>query len=224
MLSAVFLLITFSFSAAEGVRYVTANPSPHGDCPSHPCLTLGQYINESSKYFTTGSTFMFLPGNHSLYTSLNITALSYLSLRGTKSNPQPTVVCSDEITVENVTSLDIEELTFIVHFSKEREDPSVFTFIDSTEVAIANSTFRKESINSTGRAISSTHSNFRLSNSLIESNAGRDGGAILAMQDTFMSLTSITFARNQALDMEGRSTLIIVQLLSVAPTSITIQQ
>lgn len=75
MLSKVLLPIVLLaiFGTAESVYQYVKPDSSAFDCPSQPCLTLDQYIRESDKYFTTGSVFEFLPGNHSLQTPLNMT-------------------------------------------------------------------------------------------------------------------------------------------------------
>ena len=45
-------------------------------CPGEPCLTLGQYTQQASKYFTTGSTFVFLAGNHTGVGATNLANVS----------------------------------------------------------------------------------------------------------------------------------------------------
>jgi hypothetical protein len=51
------------------VNYVRPDDSTTVSCPGQPCLTLDQYIQQTATYFTAGSTFAFLDGNHSLSTA-----------------------------------------------------------------------------------------------------------------------------------------------------------
>lgn len=191
-----FMLLLFSLSTAEDVQYI--KPSTSGDCPGQLCLTLDQYIQNSSKFFTTGSVFEFLSGNHSLGTSLNITAVSNISLRATEGS-RAIVTCNDEVTVNNVTSLNIKGITFILNLTlQEGKLLSAFIFTNSQEVIISNSIFKKESINSPGRAILSTDSSITIVDCLFENNRASDGGAIFAGQKTVMTLTGNNFTRNEA--------------------------
>ncbi len=196
MQSAVYMLLLFSLSTAATIQYVKPNAPSVGHCPGKPCLTLDQYIQESSSYFRTGSAFEFLPGNHSLSISLNITTVSNISFRGSESGA--IVICFNEVTVNNVTSLDMEGLTFILQL--EGKSLAAFVFTSSQEVVIANSLFR---IDSSGRGIFSIHSNITITNCLFEGNTGSSGGAIIAKQDTFLTLTVSIFVRNQAISAGG---------------------
>ena len=203
-LSTAFTLILLSWSAAaESIHYVRHNASSSGNCPLQPCLLLDQYIQESSKYFKTESTFIFLPGKHFLKTSLNITAVSNISFRGAQDNSHSTIICSDAITATNVTSLEIKGLTFILSLDQLNGQSSSLVFISSQEVAIANSVFQNGSIYSPGRAILSTDSEVTITNCLFESNKGDNGGAIFAEQGTFIILIGNTFTRNQATERGG---------------------
>lgn len=156
-------------------------------------------VTDTSQH--AGSVFIFLPGNHSLKTSLDITAVSNISFRGTTGNDSRIIIiCSDEVTVNNVTSMEIEGMTFILHLTQqEGKSLSAFAFTRSRGVVIANSVFQNENIPSPGRAILSTDSNITIVNCLFEGNTGSDhGGAIFASQDTFMTLVGNVFTRNKA--------------------------
>lgn len=203
-LSAAFALIVVSLSvAAESIHYVKQNASSSGDCPMQPCLFLDQYIQESSRYFKTGSTFVFLHGKHFLKTSLNITAVSNISFRGAQNHSHTTIICTDTITATNVTSLDIEGLTFVLSLAQQNGQSSALVFISSQEVIIANSVFLNGSIHSPGRAILSTDSEVTITDCLFEGNIGDNGGAIFAKKGTLMTLIGNTFAGNQAIGRGG---------------------
>ena len=144
---AVFILLLFSLSAAAigSIQYVKPDAPSSGNCSSHhPCYTLNQYIQESSKYFKTGSTFIFLPGNHSLRGSLNLTAVSELSFNGTENGPDSIIICNDEVTMNNMTKLNIEGIVFVLHlFQQDEKISSAFVFTSSQEVVLLIQYFRK---------------------------------------------------------------------------------
>ena len=204
---AVFILLLFSLSAAAigSIQYVKPDAPSSGNCSSHhPCYTLNQYIQESSKYFKTGSTFIFLPGNHSLRGSLNLTAVSELSFNGTENGPESIIICNDEVTMNNITKLNIEGIVFVLHlFQQDEKISSAFVFTNSQEVVIANSVFQKGSIHPPGRAIVATDSNITIIKCLFEGNTGDDGGAISARHNTIMTLDGSTFIGNQAIGRGG---------------------
>lgn len=57
------------------------------------------------------------------------------------------VICNDAISVNNITNLDIEGMTFIITSFKQGGDRSyVFLLINSQGVTIDNSKFQKESL------------------------------------------------------------------------------
>lgn len=55
------------------------------ECPGQPCLTLDQYTEKTDSYFVSGTTFIFLAGNHSLDSAINPVNISGLSLKGNGS-------------------------------------------------------------------------------------------------------------------------------------------
>ena len=196
MQPATLMLILLLGSTAESIQYVT--PNTLEDCPGEPpCLTLDQYILESSQYFTTGATFVFLPGNHSLNTSLTIATISNISFRGADIGPQAIIVCTDVVNVNNVTGLDINRITFMLQLTGSHL--SAFVFSSSQAIAINDSVFRNGSIPSPGRAILSADTSIMITNCLFEGNTGNGyGGALFALSGTIMTLSGNIFSRNQA--------------------------
>ena len=98
-------------ASAHNVYYVMS--SSHY-CPGQPCLTLDQYNQQTETYFTTGSTFVFLAGNHITNTTVNLTSISEITLRG-EMNTQVNILCSIKVVFlfKNVSNLRIEGLAFL---------------------------------------------------------------------------------------------------------------
>ena len=119
LLLLIFIQILVLDVSAQNIQYVKPNNSLPLNCPSQPCLTLGQYVKESSRYFTSGSTFIFLPGNHSLETTVHLTDISNMTLRGTENNIN--ILYMNEVTIRciSVTNLIIEQLIFVLNHVNE---------------------------------------------------------------------------------------------------------
>ena len=194
MINSFLLVILFSLSVGGCIQYVRPNASSPKACPSEPCFTLDQYILNTSNYFTTGTTFIFLPGNHSLEIQLNITSVSSITFEGSE-NGTCIVLCIERVTVQNATGLSIEGMKFLI------KQESVFTLDSCQEVVITNSEFQKGSLLLSDRAILCVNSTVMIRNCTFEGRtaAGQhDGGAIKTQQGTIMTLTGNVFSRNQA--------------------------
>ena len=192
------VLIFFTLVCAENIWYVKPSISILEDCPSKPCLTLNEYIQESGRYFISGSIFVFLSGSHSLETPLNITSVSNIAFIG-KNDSYPNILCADRVSVNNVTDFAIERIIFILILAQQEGAlSSAFIFTGCEEVTIANSLFQKKIIDTQGNAIMSTSSNITITGCLFEGNTGNNGGAIFARQNTFLSLIGSTFLKNKA--------------------------
>ena len=105
---------------------VTRKESP---CTAELCLTLEEYVEDATNYFTSDTTLLFLPGNHSLNILgfVEIINVSNLALVGVDSytpgfkglsEPVSRIVCSGSefwnsgIAIINATNLHIESLSF----------------------------------------------------------------------------------------------------------------
>lgn len=91
------------------------------NCPGQPCLSLSDM---PGRYFTTGSTFVFLAGNHSLHTVISLTNSSDITLKGVGNGPvgnSPTTRIFLEgnatILCDHVSKLNIRKLVFNFHRS-----------------------------------------------------------------------------------------------------------
>lgn len=161
-------------------RYVTPNSPSDIICPGLPCLSLGQYVELTERYFTTGSTFVFLPGNHSLESVLSLENVSDVTMRGVGSGSTARIFLGRQVTIfcDEVQNIRIEGLTFIL--CSYQCISSAMQILDSAEIVISDSIFQgsgKEPLN-TVNSIHSHNSNFTVLNCLFEGNTGSNGGAI----------------------------------------------
>ena len=97
-----------------------------GPCGSPPCLTLQDYLNNGSHFFTNHSSFLFLPGTHYLNKSLSLEQLENVTLRGAATGVarlaiSPNTVLfvdkSNSIAMENLSIYYQGYLTFTESYS-----------------------------------------------------------------------------------------------------------
>ena len=196
------LLSVSGVSAWQEVHYVRSASSSLTSCPGQPCLTLGQYTEKTSKYFTTGSVFVFLAGNHTGIGTIYFTKVSGVTL---KTNPPAAayILCWNgfSIVCDNVTHLRVEGLSFI--YSSMSEGPpkiSVLEILNSLDVLISNSTFQGtgDLAQPLTRAVNCTHSTITITSCFFEGNTADHGGAIYVSLGSNATLADNAFIRNSA--------------------------
>ena len=193
MISSTSLLIIVSFlwsTSALHERYVKPDNPSSLSCPGQPCLTLDQYTQQAATYFTTGSTFLFLPGNHTLQTTINLTDIYDLKFMRSEEKGSTIHGNRGEIVSMGVINLTIDGLTL------EKNHLQVFK---SKGIMISNSTFLGNGTlteNSTSTLIC-INSNITVINCHFEENTGFHGGAI-RIEVTNLDLINCTFIRNMA--------------------------
>ena len=198
-ITALIILIYASSGSAQNIRYVRPNYSSW-DCPGEPCLNLHEYmIQKVAEYFTDGSTFIFLPGNHTLQTAVNLSSVSNVTLKGESDS---TVIMSYGILCENVTNLAIFGLKFLLDFNANISDTSAWIIAHSFSITINCSIFEgNPGLKTSGGALLLIGSNVSVSNCLFKWNTREKGGSIFAHSSTAI-LDNNTFSGNRA-NVEG---------------------
>ena len=208
---ALIILIFASSGSAQGIRYVRPNASVR-DCPGEPCLNLHKYmIEQAAEYFTNGSVFVFLPGNHTLHTAAILPRISNVTLKG---ESDAVVILGKEIFCENITNLVISGLKFLLAFDANTSGTSAWIFVQSVDIFINCSIFEGNAdFQSAGRALLLIGSNASVSNSLFKWNTVELGGIILASSSTAI-LNNNTFIGNRA---NGEGGALDVQITTIVP-------
>lgn len=165
-------VLALTCTSISRIRYVKPGNVSSSSCPGQPCLTLEQYTEHTLAYFTVGSTFVFLPGNHSVKSSINLSNVSDITLRGTEYNSSATIVCTVDFTMvcQSVSNLSIEWLAF--DMTKNQSHAVVFNV--STGIFISNCIF-KGSVKigqTTARALYATKSDITIFRTVFERNKG----------------------------------------------------
>lgn len=191
--------LAVSVSAAQQVRYVRPENTSPLSCPGQPCFTLYQYIypNEPADYFTTGSTFEFLGGNHSLDFPVSLANVSDLAFRGRASNIGVNFICGDGVTIwfSNVTRLSIDGMRFVFTSSYRA---SFLVLINSAKVEITNVTFQGNGdLQKRSRAMYCKNSSVMVKYCLFKGSTGFTGGAMISYTSV-ISLYENTFTGNKA--------------------------
>ena len=100
VLATALLIATLSCCSAENVYCVTPTATSCSSCPhnSTNCTTLSEYARETELYFTSNTTMVFLPGDHTLDTNITVTNVTRLTMCGeSSSGNRATVVCNGSV-------------------------------------------------------------------------------------------------------------------------------
>ena len=225
LLTAVCILLSVVGVSLQDIRYVRPNDDSTTSCPRSPCHSIDQYAEDTTRYFTTGSTFIFLAGNHSVSTTLNITNVHNLTLQG----DEDVVIVNAATFIFNVTDFTIIGFSFVLSNISSwnsrlvisnsaflgGEGPTIFnirsnltlircrfTEINSIVLNITSGSLILERLNiftnNPGTAISCTKCNVEiLGFSVFENNTGSEaGGAIDIFQGSLTILSGTLFISN----------------------------
>ena len=84
LLALLFVAHSVCLASAKTEHYVRSNAST--TCPVKSCLTFNEYANDSVKYFTSDTSFIFLDGEHYLDSALWIQNKTNISMNGANVN------------------------------------------------------------------------------------------------------------------------------------------
>ena len=113
----VLLISTSSYCSAKNVYCVAPTAASCSSCPhnSTNCTTLSAYVQEAELYFTSNTTMVFVPSDHTLDGNITIANVAGLTMCGISSSSKTaTVVCSGSVGLSFTSMLEfkIESLAF----------------------------------------------------------------------------------------------------------------
>ena len=186
--ASILIVILLVRSASAHVYYVKLDNYISQSCPGQPCLTLDQYTRQTPTYFTTGSIFLFLPGNHTLWTTINLTDISDVVFRGLEEQ-------SSDITIihgngGNISCAGVINLTFDGLTLKTAN----LQVVRSKGVLLSDSIILDNDVS----ALNCSNSTITVNNSHFEGNKGDYGGAIHVELLTKLEIIDSTFINNEA--------------------------
>ena len=226
----IILLVLLKIVYLEQTYYV--KPKGFSRCPSRAkkCLTLGEYAEYQNIYFMSYSKFIFLAGNHSTATIIELKNVSNMTFKGFdncyESYKIDAVICFEntwDITIKSLVLMctgDTKETESTLSFtnsariylqnlllqgssSQLKKHQLRATAINHTEVLIENCTFTEFTALFGGVLYILDKSNVTLSGTyFIKNNVKEVGGAIYAYQSIVRFIENNTFSSNSA-DFEG---------------------
>ena len=114
--AAVHVLLLLSFQSTTTGRVYTVTPDDHyyPNTTCHHCHNLQHYLLNTTKYFTSNTQLLFLPGIHHLHTDLIIQNLHNISLIGNNTNgttPDAVIQCEYNYTTYVGVSIQFVKIT-----------------------------------------------------------------------------------------------------------------
>ena len=176
-------------------------PTPNTPCPpEEPCHTLSHYVEHADQYFTSNTTFQFLPGNHTLEKPAFVENVTNLMLLGDPSSLpliSSKIFCSQpaSFTFYQISELLIWALAFVtcgndnspavnttaVHYSKiadcsfQNNRHGGALVVEDSDISLMENSFLNNSVNSNigagGVNVSNSEVNFTGNNFI-----GNQGG------------------------------------------------
>ena len=184
-----------SSSQNSSIYYVSSSTTV--SCPTELCHTLTEYVERADLYFTSDSTFVFLPGNHTLENGLLVRGITRLALIGDSSVSETTtawITCTRAVSLAFV-SIDevlISGLAFIS--CGDYRNPALgLTSINNSE--ISNCLFENcsnvDAVGGNGGAVAVIMSSINLFGCSFERNFAINGGGFLASQSTVSAVGNV---------------------------------
>ena len=118
-------------TATEYRVYPTAD-----SCPAVPsCLTLRNYLINASHYFTSNTSFIFQPGEHSLEDTLALHDVVNVTLRGADRRARITVSSGGVISCNISSSVSVSSMEIVFYGRADNSSKSALLFNNCTLIS-----------------------------------------------------------------------------------------
>ena len=215
VLVAALLINMLSYCSAENVYCVTPTATSCSCSHSNHCATLSEYAQKTELYFTSNTTMVFLPGNHTLDRNITVANVTRLTMCGeSSSGNRATVVCSGSVGLSFTSIVDfkIDFLTFASCSRKYNGTLSDFHLTVVYGAILLQSSQCAELVNcsfsdNNGTALVVINADITLSgNTFTQNRASRSpGGAIIAYNHTVLNFSGINNFINNSARYGGRA-------------------
>ena len=136
--SCLLVLLLHISTVLSGQYYVS--PSEEYSCPIESCITLSQFVVNSSKLLTVSSTVFLAPDNHSLHVNLNIANIKDLTMASNSTSTR--IKCqSGYLSFRSIRRLVIKDLHFVGCQNN--------TFESVEDIVFKNSVFENHDVDTT---------------------------------------------------------------------------
>ena len=195
---ALLLLFILPLCSAQSTYYVT--PTPDTPCPGEPCLSFVEHTKQGGGHLEN-ATLVFLPGTHTIESSIEIGNLASLMLLGKSSSlSQVTsrISCSQHasISFQYIENLFISDLGIVSCGSEDYGAAVVAEMVRN--LTISNCLFQNNTYSSSGGALAVVSSSLAVSQTTFESNSASCNGGSVYIQNGVANFTGNQFKNNQA--------------------------
>ena len=186
-------------ASAKTEHYVRSNASTA--CPTKSCLTLNEYANDSVKYFTSDTSFVFLDGEHYLDSALWIRNKTNISMRGANVNVTIVLLSNAHFRFSKSQEFVLSLLIIRFHgFDSDVGFSSALIIENCHGFTLSNLKFSRYSgTEGLSRAIFLQQSTVNITNSSVSNCNNTQGSAIYASCSTINFFGSNHFSRNRVL-------------------------
>ena len=131
------LLLLSSLLHVTTCTVYTVTPDDHyyPNTTCHHCHNLQHYLLNITKYFTSNTQLLFLPGLHHLYTDLIIQNVHNISLIGSTANgttPGAIIQSNASILILNISKLIIKHIIINTNYSDQEVLPFLQKYVPLT--------------------------------------------------------------------------------------------
>ena len=209
---AALLINTLSYCSAENVYCVTPTATSCSSCPhnSTHCTTLSEYAQEAELYFTSNTTMVFLPGDHTLDTNITVANVARLTMHGeSSSGNRPTVICSGPVGLSFASMVDFKIDSLAFAFCYGYFPLSYYTLLlQSTRNAELVNCFFHDNLGTALVAMTNTSiilagNNFAHNQYHCQSSVCDGGGAVTALSSKLTFTGNTTFLDNNTTSLYG---------------------
>lgn len=172
-------------------------------CPQEPCFSLGEYADNSSMYFTSGSNFVFLEGEHKLGVTVMLLSVNDITLTGAGSRTTLSLSSAADISFIDSTDIMISSLQVSYQGSPTNISSKSSLFFTNSSVEIRNVQFTGVNVDRhRSRAISFIQSTAGITNCSFVRGYSENGGAVHA-KDSEATFSGINMFRDNTADVSG---------------------
>ena len=186
-------------SSKETPSIYHITPSPDTLCPNEPCLTISEFIDHANQYITLNTTLTFLPGTHTVKSSLLVEGIASLTLLEMDSNssvgPLPLIICERPASLgfKYINELLVHSLAFD---SCGDGTYAAFSMKLVSKLEISDCSF-KNSISSGGAVVVANCNMLLITENVFENNSAVVGGGLYVNEST-INFRGNTFINNVA--------------------------
>ena len=195
-----FLLSTLQFvnSQTRTVKYVTPVSSSTSPCPigeGEGCLTLKEYVSNSSQHFVTNTAFVFLQGDHQLDNEVRLEGLQNISLIG-ETEDTVTLSLSPQAGLSWINCENIEINSVSITIGGNREN--ILTFVNTAGIQIFNTSFIGMGTSTACSSLVFQSSTAQISDTQFVGLSGQLGAVMATSQSLISFSGSNVFENNKA--------------------------